>query len=190
MHRRNLIALSFLLAGSVLPVALFAQQPEAKPNENQVQPQTPPVQPERTPQQADQARQQGNRQAEDTRVNPDWTTRQAQTPPVQPERTPQQADQARQQGNRQAEDTRVNPNWTTRQRSDERMDMDRQRRMDQDRDDRTVGRHWRHDDEMDRGARYGARDHDDDRFYDVRPHRRVKICIEYDNGDEFCRYRD
>ena len=31
----------------------------------------------------------------------------------------------------------------------------------------------------------------DDRDYDDedRPRRRVKICIEYENGDEYCRYK-
>jgi hypothetical protein len=53
-------------------------------------------------------------------------------------------------------------------------DMDR----DMDRDHRTVGRSWRmHPD-------------DPDHYYDEdRPQRRVKICVEYENGDEYCHYR-
>src|ERR1700759_4880422 len=76
MISRYLITLLFILSGSVLPDAVFAQQPDTKPNESQIQPQNTPVQPERTPQQSDQARQQDNRNAEGTRINPDWTTRQ------------------------------------------------------------------------------------------------------------------
>ena len=111
-------------------------------------------------------------------------TNQPQTAPVQPERTPQQSDQARERDRQSAEDTRVNRDWTTQQRDQDRMGMDRMRqqhmgRMMEDMDHRTTGRNWR--DEMDRHSRY----YDEDR-----PYRRVKICFEYDNGDEFCRYRD
>lgn len=55
------------------------------------------------------------------------------------------------------------------------------------------------DRDMDRG-RYGERgdrdwdDADRDRnnrgyFDEDRPRRRVKICVEHENGDEYCRYR-
>ncbi len=116
-------------------------------------------------------------------------TGQAQAVPVQPERTPQQSDQARERERQSAEDTRVNRDWTTQQRDDERMGMVRMRQnrmgrmMDQDMDHRTTGRSsrmQRDDDDMDRHSRS---------FDDDRPYRRVKICYEYDNGDEFCRYR-
>ena len=61
------------------------------------------------------------------------------------------------------------------------MDRMRQRQMDRDEDRRTVGRNWRlDDDDMDRRPRYGHRG----------PSRRIKTCIEYENGDEFCQYRD
>ena len=116
-------------------------------------------------------------------------TNQPQTTPVQPERTPQQADQAREQDRQNAEDTRVKRDWTAQQRDEDRVGMDRMRqqhmgRMMEDMDHRTMGRNQRmqrNEDEMDRHSRY----YDEDR-----PHRRVKICFEYDNGDEFCRYRD
>lgn len=112
-----------------------------------------------------------------------------QTTPVQPERTPQQSDQARERDRKSAEDTRVRRDWTTQQRDDDRMGMDRMReqhmgRMMEDMDHRTTGGNWRtqrDDEDMDRRSRY--RDED-------RPRRRVKICFEYENGDEFCRYRD
>jgi hypothetical protein len=156
MNHRHLITLSlFLLSSSVFPVVAAAQQPDAKPSESQAQPQTTPIQPERTPQQSDAARQQDNRNAEGTRVNPDWTTR---------------------------------------KREDDRADMDHPRRMDrndQDQDHRTVGRDWRRDDEgFGHGSRYGSMDRDGGRYYDDRPRRRVKTCIEYENGDEFCQYRN
>ena len=151
MNRRHLITL-LLISGAAIPVAVYAQQPDAKPTESQVQ--TPST-------------------------------------PVQPERTPQQSDQARQQDNRNAEGTGANPDWTIRQRNDERADMDRPRRMDRDQDHRTMGRNWRRDDDdFGRGSRYGSMDRDGGRYYDDRPRRWVKTCIEYENGDEFCHYRD
>ncbi|WP_377831059.1 hypothetical protein ACFKHW_40420 (plasmid) [Bradyrhizobium lupini] len=111
-----------------------------------------------------------------------------QATPVQPERTAQQSDQAREQDRRSAEDTRVKPNWTTQPRDQDRMVMDRMRqehrgRIMDDLDNRTTGGNWRQrdDDEMDRRSRNREED---------RPRRRVKICFEYENGDEYCRYRD
>ncbi|WP_339029118.1 hypothetical protein WI604_31205 [Bradyrhizobium symbiodeficiens] len=89
-----------------------------------------------------------------------------QTTPVQPDRTPQQSDQTRERERKNAEDTRVKRDWTT-QRDEDRSGMDRMRQQH-------MGR-------MDRRSRYGDED---------RPRRRVKICFEYENGDEFCRYRD
>ena len=87
----------------------------------------------------------------------------------------------------------------------------RMRRGDGDRmgrDDRDVGPEMRRGDrneyrdrDKDRG-RYGDRDDRDnqgwdraerDRDYrsydDDRARRRVKVCVEYENGDEYCRYR-
>ena len=87
--------------------------------------------------------------------------------------------------------------WTTQRRGDDRMDMDRMERMQQrdmgrmrEEDRRTTGRNWRRDeDDIDRRSRWG--DLAERRYYDEdRPRRRVKTCIEYENGDEFCQYRD
>jgi hypothetical protein len=108
-----------------------------------------------------------------------------QTTPVQPDRTPQQSDQARERERKSAEDTRVKRDWTT-QHDEDRTGMDRMRqqhmgRMMEDMDHRPNWRMQRDDEDMDRRSRY--RDED-------RPRRRVKICFEYENGDEFCRYRD
>lgn len=77
-------------------------------------------------------------------------------------------------------------------------------RDDRDRDERQVGRDWRmHSDrgsdmDRDRYRERGDRDRDrEDRYshgrgyYDEdRSRRRVKVCIEYENGDEYCRYRE
>jgi hypothetical protein len=56
---------------------------------------------------------------------------------------------------------------------------------DADSDHRTVGRDWRarpDDYRADRDG-YGS-------YYDEdRPRLRVKVCVEYDNGDEYCHYR-
>jgi hypothetical protein len=123
---------------------------------------------------------------------------QPQTVPVQPERTPQQSEQSREQDRERAEETRIGPGWKAQQRDDDRMqrrDDDRVGRMDQnnmgrmmdrDSESRTVGRDWRTrpDDRADRDG-YGRGSYDEDR-----PRlRRVKVCFEYENGDEYCRYR-
>lgn len=127
--------------------------------------------------------------AQQPETSPGSNESQTQTTPVQPDRTPQQSDQARERDRKSAEDTRVNRDWTTQQRDQDRMGMDRMRqqhmgRMMEDMDRRTTGgnsRMQRDDDDIDRRSRY----YDEDR-----PHRRVKICFEYNNGDEFCRYRN
>src|ERR1700730_6508036 len=85
------------------------------------------------------------------------------------------------------------------------------RRGDGDRmghDDREMGRDWRMHRDREAGRdrdkdreRYGergdrdwdraGRDRDNRGYYDQdRPRRRVKICVEYENGDEYCRYRE
>ena len=126
------------------------------------------------------------------------TLSQPQTSPVQPDLTPQQSDQAKEQNRQRADDTRVNRDWRAQQRDGENMgrtgrnDTGRMRDMDRDtdRDHRTVGRSWRmhpdDDRDLDRADRegYGRGNYDEDR-----PQRRVKICVEYENGDEYCHYR-
>ena len=119
---------------------------------------------------------------------------QTQITPVQPERSPQQSEQSRQQDRKSAEDTWMGRDWRA-QRDADRMgrmdqgprDQDRMGRMN-DRDDwdhRTVGRNW----QMQRDDRRG---YDDGRGYydEERPRFRIKICREYENGDEVCRYRN
>jgi hypothetical protein len=53
-------------------------------------------------------------------------------------------------------------------------------------DRQTTGRNWRMHPDDERADRdgYGRRYYDEDR-----PRRRVKVCVEYENGDEYCRYR-
>ena len=61
----------------------------------------------------------------------------------------------------------------------------------------TLGRDTGHDRDRGRYVERGDRDGDsgcrekDPRGYfdEDRPRRRVKICVEYENGDEYCRYR-
>ena len=109
-----------------------------------------------------------------------------QTVPVQPERSPQQS---REQDRNRGEDRQVGRDWRAQERDGDRMDSMGQndtRRMrhnmqpDIDSDHRTVGRDWRA--RPDDG--YGKDSYDEDR-----PRRRVKVCFEYENGDEYCRYR-
>ena len=119
---------------------------------------------------------------------------QPQTVPVQPERTPQQSEQSREQDRDRAEDVRVGRDWRTEERGADRMDRmgrNEERRTnesmgDMDRD-RTVGRNWRMRPDEERADRDSY-----DRGYYNEDHarRRVKICYEYRDGDEYCRYRD
>jgi hypothetical protein len=119
---------------------------------------------------------------------------QPQTVPVQPERSPQQSDQSREQDQKRAEDVRVRPGWRTQDadRTDRMGENDtgrmrEQMRGDRDWDRRTVGRSWRMGPDEDRADRDEYRRN----YYDRdQPRRRVKVCVEYADGDEYCRYRD
>jgi hypothetical protein len=115
---------------------------------------------------------------------------------VQPERSPQQSDQSREEDRRRSEDRQIGSDWRARPSDSDSMghtgQKDTSRMMekmgrDMDRDHRTVGRDWRARPEDDRADRdgYGRDSYDEDR-----PRlRRVKVCFEYENGDEYCRYR-
>jgi hypothetical protein len=118
---------------------------------------------------------------------------QPQNVPVQPDRSPQQSEQSREQDRDRAEDVRVGRDWRAQERDGNRMggmsqnDMARMREKmgrDMDSDHRTVGRGWRMRPDDDRDG-YGRGYYNEDR-----PRRRVKICVEYEDGDEYCRYRD
>jgi hypothetical protein len=106
---------------------------------------------------------------------------QPQMTPVQPERSPQQSEQSREQDRKSAQDVQIGRDWKSQQRDGDGMGRKGQGQTGQDDSDhRTVGRDWRtHRDDDERG------------YYDEdRPRHRVKICTEYENGDEFCRYRN
>ena len=95
--------------------------------------------------------------------------------PVQPERSTRQSEQSRDQERNSAEDVQVGRDWRAEQRDGDRMGQRRMGRMsdEDDGDHRTVGRNWR----MQRDHARGYYDED-------RPRTRVKICTEYENGDE------
>jgi hypothetical protein len=102
-----------------------------------------------------------------------------------------------------ADDRDIGPDWRMRHgdragRDDRDMAPDQRMQRDRDGDRRGYAgrgdRDWgRGNGDWDRGDRdwdYADRDKDDRSYFDEdRPRRRVKICIEYDNGDEYCRYR-
>src|SRR5947209_8066037 len=117
--------------------------------------------------------------AQDQQKSP--AANQAPITAVQPERGPQQSEQSREQDRRAAEDVQVGRDWRAQQRDGDRMGRMGQRRMNDqnDFDHRTVGRNW----QMQRD--------DESAYYDeARPRSRVKICTVYENGDEFCRYKN
>jgi hypothetical protein len=103
------------------------------------------------------------------------------TVPVQPERTPQQSEESRGHDPQRADDLKIGRDWRAEERRFDRSQTNETGRMtdEQDRDHPAVGR-----------GRHMDRD-DDERGYrdDDRPRRRIKICFEYENGDEYCRYR-
>jgi len=119
-----------------------------------------------------------------------------QAVPTQPAPSDQNGQQPRDQrtdrGQSKGDEREMGRDWRMRRNDGDRGRDDRDMGPDMRRGDRDEYR----DRDTDRG-RYGDRD---DRGWDradrdyrspdeVRPRRRVKVCIEYDNGDEYCRYR-
>jgi hypothetical protein len=170
MRGSNIATILFLVSG-LTPVASFAQQ--TTPDANQA-----------TQAQTGQPQQQ----------HPD----QPQTQNFQPGQTPQPSDQAQNQS------AKVEPSQSAQQmaqqqaeerikKAEERMIIDRirQRLMEERENQQTTGRNSRPDDDnMNPGPRYGWEAPGEGRYaYEARPYPRVKTCIEYENGDEFCRYR-
>jgi hypothetical protein len=117
--------------------------------------------------------------------------------PAQPDQNSQQRDQRIERDQPKAEDREMGRGGMMRRGDGDRMGGD----------DRDMGRDWRmhrdremsDDRDLDRG-RYrerGDRDWDrvdrdrDNRGYsgEDRPRHRVKVCVEYENGDEYCRYK-
>jgi len=127
------------------------------------------------------------------------------TPP-----TDQKAGAVPSQPDQNSQQTRNPPTDRDQSRAGDR-EMGRDWRMhrddDRSRDEREPGRDWRmrdretgHDRDMDRGRYRGPGDRDWDRAGQDRPsrdyyrdeegpRRRVKVCVEYPNGDEYCRYK-
>jgi hypothetical protein len=108
---------------------------------------------------------------------PDTKSNQTTTVPLQPERSQQQSQQSREEDRDRGEDRRVGRDWRAYPSDRNRMERDA------DSDHRTVGRDWRarpDDYRADRNG-YGRGYYDEDR-----PRRRVKVCVEYENGDEYC----
>lgn len=122
----------------------------------------------------------------------------AQPQTGQPDQNPQQQrDQRTDHDQPKADDREMGRDWRMRRGDGDRMG----------REDREMGPEWRmrrdRDDDRDRDhdrGRYGDRGDRDDRgwgrtnrdyrgYDEDRPRRRVKVCVEYENGDEYCRYR-
>ena len=115
--------------------------------------------------------------------------------PGAPVRTDQNSEQPRDQrtgrDQSRADDREMGPDWRMRRGDGERMgrsgrEMGPDPRMQRDRD-------WdrgRYSARGDRDEDYADRDNDNWSYFDEdRPRRRVKICVEYENGDEYCRYK-
>ena len=125
-----------------------------------------------------------------------------EAPPTAPQTTPVQPDQNSPQPQQRSErdrgrDGEIGRDWRMRRGESDRIGRD-------DRESRPEWRGYRdHEEDSDRDRyrqRYGERGERDfgradrdgeSRGYvdDDRPRRRVKICVEYENGDEYCRYR-
>jgi hypothetical protein len=150
--------------------------------QSQSQPQTVPVQPERTPQQSEQARKDERERAEDGRIRESWKAE---------ERDNDHGDRTGQ--------NRMDRMMGRMDRDDDAMArmMDMCDRM-MDMCDRMMERMHHgirgHDVDRDRneGYRTGREERDGyAKSYDEehRASRRVRLCIEDENGDEYCRYR-
>jgi hypothetical protein len=122
-----------------------------------------------------------------------------QMAPAQPAPTGQDAQQPREQrtdrDQAKGDDREVGRDWRMHRGGDvDRMDHDMGANMGRsDREeyrdpDKDRGRYGDRDN-GDRGWDRGDRDRDYRRYDEDRPRRRVKVCIEYDNGDEYCRYK-
>jgi hypothetical protein len=171
----RVLILAALLLGSSSLCPSFAQEQE-KPPQAKPPVEAPQTGAARTDQNSEQPRDQrtgrDQSRADDREMGPDWRMR-------------------RDDGGRIGRDSREMGSEEAMRRDGARMG----------RDDREMGPApgMQRDRDWDRG-RYTARgdrdwDHadrdDDSRGYldDDRPRRRVKICVEYENGDEYCRYR-
>jgi hypothetical protein len=131
-----------------------------------------------------------------------------QTVPAQPDQnSQQQRDQRTDRDQPRGDDREMGRDWRMRRGDDDRQgredrEMGPDRRMHRDRDDdrdrdkdpgryRDRGRYSDRSDRDNRGWDRADRCRDYRGCYDEdRPRRRVKVCVEYENGDEYCRYKE
>ena len=123
-----------------------------------------------------------------------------QMAPAPPDISPQPRDQRSENDRPRGDGRDVNRDGRMRRGDGGMMGRDREmspeRRMHRDREDyrdgdKDVGRYGRWDDNRaspgsdraDRPRAYADEDEED------QPRRRLKVCIEYDNGDEYCHYK-
>lgn len=197
MRGANLTTILFLLCG-FLPFAALAQQANSDAN------QATQSQKSQTEQQPSNQPQTQNFQSGQTKQSSGQA--QSQNNEVEPSHTPQQSDALREQQRRSAEGTRINRNWTAKQeaeqdmkqaerikqqQAEERMVLDWLQRHRMTEENSGSDQNWRNDDDDYGGPRYGYDGRTDRRAYnESRSFPRVKTCVEYENGDEFCRYRN
>src|ERR1700730_4949752 len=126
------------------------------------------------------------------------------------QKSQQQVDQRTSRDQPRGDDREMGREWMMRHGDGDRMGRDGMMgRGDDDRmggDDREMGPDRRmhrdrepgRDRDMDRGRCRARRDRDGDYAHrnnkgysdEDRPRRRVKVCVEYENGDEYCRYKE
>lgn len=173
---RVIILATMLLASSSL--CAFAQEPGKTPPAAQ-QTETPTRTDQNAPSPPDQKAGREQQKTDEREMGPDWKIRRSDSD----RRDSDDRETARggmmHRGDRDRtdrDDREKGHGGMMRRGDDDRMGRDR---------DKDRGRY------QERGDRY--RDNEDSerdsRGYADLPRRRVKICFEYDNGDEYCRYR-
>lgn len=174
---RVLIAAALLLGTSSICPS-FAQEPAKPPLEA---PQTTPARPDQNAEQPrDQRAGRDPSRTDNREMGPDWRMRRGDG-----ERTDRDRRDMGFEGRRQGDGGRLGP---------EDREIGPGPGMQRERDsDRDTERNWergRYTERGDRDGDHGYRDKDNRGYFDEdRPRRRIKICVEYENGDEYCRYR-
>lgn len=127
---------------------------------------------------------------------------QPQTVPVEPQRTPQQSDQAKKEEREHSEDVQIGQGWRAHEGPGMGEDHADMRGRMSEADMARMMQHMRMCHEM--MERMGRRGHEDNNYGEDRAsrddrsygdeyrrgdRRRVRICIEDEDGEEYCRYR-
>lgn len=122
-----------------------------------------------------------------------------QAPAQTDQNAPPPPDQRGGREQQRSDNREMGPDWKMRRSDGDRMGRDDRemghggmmRRDDGDRMDRDRDKErGRYQERGDRDWDRADRDRDIRGYADAeRPRRRVKICVEYENGDEYCRYR-